>query len=154
MRLLSAPWNPNPFFQEIGESKEKGSLIEFPLGLGHATAPDQLIHQWKRSESHHDFIAALKANERPEDCYQLPIFDSLWALSRGEDAEAPSSAEQTEAAAAGFRYLVVWRAGFDVLRQAGIEIDREQTIQKLRTWFGEPVKADDQLVIWAIGEGL
>ena len=150
--LLSAPWTPNPFFTEIGEIDAKGSLIEFPLGLGHATAPDQLIHQWKRSESHHDFIAALKSNERPEDCYQLPIFDPLWTLSRGEITEGPSQEEKTEAFQAGFRYLVVWRAGFDVLRQAGIEIDREQTIRRLRTWFGTPTRADDQLVIWTLRE--
>ena len=151
LHLLSAPWTPHPFFTEIGTAETKGSLIEFPLGLGHATAPDQLIHGWKRSESHHDFIAALKANERPEDCYQLSIFDPLWTLSQGTATEGPSPRDKDEAIRSGFRYLVVWRAGFDVLRQAGIDIDREQSIRTLRTWFGEPSIADDQLVVWTLG---
>ena len=150
MHLLTAPWNPHPFFEQLGKEQAAGALLEFPLGLGHATAPDQLIHQRKRSESHHDYIAALQSNNRPEDCYQLPIFDSLWDLSRGAQSAGPSAAEIQDAHNAGFQYLVLWRAGFDVLRQAGLNVDREQSIRKLRGWFGEPTVSDDVLVVWTL----
>jgi hypothetical protein len=150
MHLLTAPWDPHPFFEQLAEDESPGSIIEFPLGLGHATAPDQLVHKWKRSESHHDFIAALKDGEKPEDCYQLPIFSPLWDLSRGDSPQGPSTASISGATQAGFEYLIVWRSGFDVLRQAGIDIDREKSIRTLRKWFGTPLLADEQLVVWAI----
>lgn len=152
MHLLTAPWAPHPFFEQLAEADTPGAIIEFPLGLGHATAPDQLVHGWKRSESHHDFIAALKAGERPEDCYQLPIFTPLWDLSRGDNPQGPSAANISGAARAGFQYLIVWRSGFDVLHQAGIDVDREGSIRTLRNWFGPPILADEQLVVWALEE--
>ena len=40
MHLLNAPWTPHPFFQQLGDEQGSGALLEFPLGLGHATAPD------------------------------------------------------------------------------------------------------------------
>ena len=150
MEILKAEWQPHAFFQGLAESPEPGALLEFPVGLGHATAPHQLIHEWKRSESHHDFIAALKANERPEDCLTSPIFDSLWALSRGEDSAGPSIADIADAKRAGFRHLVVYRAGFDVLRQAGISADREGSIQVLRRSLGDPIVNDDHLVVFSL----
>ena len=50
-------------------------------------------------------------------------------------------------------HLVLWRAGFDVLRQAGLDVDREQSIRQLRGWFGEPTISDDVLVVWTLGDG-
>ena len=150
MTILSAEWEPHSFFQKIAKDPNPGALIEFPVGLGHATAPHQLIHEWKRSESHHDMIAALKANQRPEDCLTSSIFDSLWAISRGEASEGPTASEITEARRDGFRYLVVHKAGFDVLRQAGLSVDRERSIQILRSQLGDPLVHDDSLVVFSL----
>lgn len=152
MTILTAAWSPHPFFERIANEANPGAILEFPVGLGHATAPEQIVHGWKRSESHHDAIAGLKANQRPEDCLQLSIFDSLWEMSRGDLEQLPSPAELSEATESGFRYLVVWRAGFDVLRQAGIDIDRERSIRGLRRVLGTPIVSDDQLVVWALGD--
>lgn len=148
MRVMTADWQPHAFFEELAQDDAPGALIEFPLGLGHATAPNQLIHGWKRSESHHDFIAALKDNNRPEDCLQLPIFDALWDMSRGLTATLPSETDIAQARRSGFRYLVVYRAGFDVLTQAGISIDRKQSIQRLRTALGPPTVNDETIVVF------
>jgi hypothetical protein len=152
MTILTAAWSPHPFFERLANEANPGAILEFPVGLGHATAPEQIVHGWKRSESHHDAIAGLKANQRPEDCLQLSIFDSLWEMSRGDLEQLPSPAELSEATESGFRYLVVWRAGFDVLRQAGIDIDRERSIRGLRRVLGTPIVSDDQLVVWALGD--
>ena len=99
-----------------------------------------------------DTVAGLKANQRPEDCMQSSIFDSLWAMSRGDLEARPNPEQLNEATESGFRYLVVWRAGFDVLRQAGIDIDRERSIRSLRTVLGAPIVSDDQIVVWTLGE--
>ena len=152
LHLLTAAWTPHAFFSTLAEAEEPGALLEFPVGLGHATAPFQLVHGWDRSESHHDTIAGLKANQRPEDCFQLPIFDDLWAMSRGDTSALPSAEDLQEARAAGFQYLVVYRAGFDVLNQAGIDVDREMSIRALARALGEPQINDDTLVVFALGD--
>jgi hypothetical protein len=152
MVIQTAAWSPHPFFERLADEPNPGAIIEFPVGLGHATAPEQIVHGWKRSESHHDSIAGLKANQRPDDCMQGSIFDSLWEMSRGDLERLPSPAELSEATESGFRYLVVWRAGFDVLRQAGIDIDRELSIRGLRSVLGTPIVSDDTIVVWALGE--
>jgi hypothetical protein len=59
-----------------------------------------------------------------------------------------------EARRAGFRYLVVYRAGFDVLTQAGIKIDRYESIQRLKTAFGPPIVDDDMLVVFSLESAL
>ena len=58
----------------------------------------------------------------------------------------------TEAREAGFKYLVVYRAGFDVLNQAGIDVDREMSIRALARSLGEPQINDDNLVVFRLGE--
>ena len=120
------------------------------MGLGHATAAEQLVHGQHRSESHHDAIAALKANQRPEDCLQSDIFDALWPLSRGDLSQAPSADQIAAARTDGFTHFIVWRSGFDVLNQAGIDADRERTIRVLRRSLGAPVVADDTLLAWEL----
>lgn len=152
MRILTSEWSPHPFLSQLAERPSGGALIEFPVGLGHATAAEQLIHGRKRSESHHDAIAALQSDQRPEDCLQSDIFDSLWPLSQGDLTALPSPAQLQSAQDDGFSHLIVWRAGFDVLQQAGIGIDRERTIRALRRRLGAPVVADDQLVAWELGQ--
>jgi hypothetical protein len=149
-RILTTDWEPHPFLESLAESSDDGALIEFPVGLGHATAAAQLVHERRRSESHHDAIAALKANQRPEDCLQSDIFDSLWPLSQGDLTAAPTEAQVNAAVADGFSHLVLWRSGFDVLHQAGIDADRERTIRVLRVSLGTPVVADDEIVVWKL----
>ena len=78
--------------------------------------------------------------------------DSLWPLSQGDLTALPSPAQLQSAQDDGFSHLIVWRAGFDVLQQAGIGIDRERTIRALRRRLGAPVVADDQLVAWELGQ--
>jgi hypothetical protein len=150
MTILSADWKSHSFFEQLANADTPQAILEFPVGLGHATAPHQLIHEWRRSESHHDYIAALKADERPEDCYTSPIFDSLWPLSQGRDVAGPSPSDLTDAFHDGFRYLVVYKAGFDVLRQAGIAIDRARSIRTLRRSFGTPLINDRDIVVFAV----
>ena len=150
LHMLTAPWSPHPFFSALSEADEPGAILEFPVGLGHATAPYQLVHGWKRSESHHDTIAGLKADQRPEDCFRLPIFDDLWAMSRGNAGAVPSPEDVEEAFRSGFKYLVVYRAGFDVLTQAGLSVDRERSIRALRQSLGSPMVNDDDLVVFSL----
>lgn len=149
-RILMSDWNPHPFLTELATNPNGGAIIEFPVGLGHATAAEQLVHGRNRSESHHDAIAALKANQRPEDCLQSSIFDALWPLSRGDLTQTPTPDHVSAARAEGFSHLILWRSGFDVLNQAGIDADREQTIRVLRSSLGTPVAADDTLVAWEL----
>ena len=149
-RILTSEWNPHPFLTVLAESPNAGAIIEFPVGLGHATAAEQLVHGQHRSESHHDAIAALKANQRPEDCLQSDIFDALWPLSRGDLSQAPSADQIAAARTDGFTHFIVWRSGFDVLNQAGIDADRERTIRVLRRSLGAPVVADDTLLAWEL----
>jgi hypothetical protein len=151
LRVLTADWQPHPFFEELAQDPAPGALVEFPVGLGHATAPDQLIHGWRRSASHHDMIAALRDNNFPEDCLQLPMLKTLWEMSRGNTSVAISADDISEAKRAGFRYLVVYRAGFDVLMQGGVPIDREGSLRHLRSTFGMPVVDDASLVVFALG---
>ena len=149
-RILMSDWNPHPFLTELATNPNGGAIIEFPVGLGHATAAEQLVHGRNRSESHHDAIAALKANQRPEDCLQSSIFDALWPLSRGDLTQTPTPDQLSAARAEGFSHLILWRSGFDVLNQAGLDADREQTIRVLRSTLGTPVAADDTLVAWEL----
>ena len=123
------------------------------------TAPAQLVHQKRRSESHHDLVAQLRSGEPPEDCLTLPFLQALWDWSRPTPwtgpRPAPASAEPAavhQAYRAGFRYLIAWRAGFDMLRQAGLDVDREQSIARLTSVLGPPLVSDDTLVAWAIPE--
>ena len=149
----------NPFIAQLAAEDGDFSIIEFPVGRGHATAPAQLIHGRARSESHHDGIAGLQQGLPPEDCLQLPMLQALWDLSRG-DAPAPtgprpvqpdmSAQAIAQAHAAGFRYLVAWRPGFDVLNQAGINVDREVSLRQLRRILGPPVYRDETIEAWAI----
>jgi hypothetical protein len=155
--LLHAEYAPHPFISQLGAEPGDFAIIEFPVGLGHATAPAQLIHQKRRSESHHDLVAQLRSGEPPEDCLTLPFLQALWDWSRAEPwrgpRPSPASAEPAavyQAYRAGFRYLIAWRAGFDMLRQAGIPIDREGSIARLTGVLGAPVFADDTLVAWTI----
>jgi len=162
MEMLSAPWSPHPFVEQLGEATDKQSIIEFPVGLGHATAPAQLVHGWKRSESHHDMVSGLQNNQMPEDCLQLPFLSALWDYSRGASAlttqqspERPIAASVAPAAIAeahdsGFRYVVAWRAGFDMLRQAGIDVDREVAIGQVSNVLGPPFLNDEILTVWEI----
>ncbi|GEM_PF-3373201 len=149
-RILMSDWDPHPFLTELASDPDGGAIIEFPVGLGHATAAEQLIHGRKRSESHHDAIAALKEDQRPEDCLQSSIFDALWPLSQGDLTQLPTNAHLSAARADGFSHLVLWRSGFDVLNQAGIEADRERTIRALRRTLGSPVASDETLVAWEL----
>jgi hypothetical protein len=138
------------------------TLFRHPVGLGHATAPAQLVHGWKRSESHHDMVSGLRDNQMPEDCLQLPFLSALWDYSRGskvlttqESPERPIAASVTPAAIAqahesGFRYVVAWRAGFDMLRQAGIDVDREVAIGQVSKVLGPPFLNDKTLTVWEI----
>jgi hypothetical protein len=162
MEMLSAPWSPHPFIEQLGDADDKQAIIEFPVGLGHATAPAQLVHGWKRSESHHDLVAGLRDNQMPEDCLQLPFLSALWDYSRGADTlttqespdrPVPASVQPSAIAQAhesGFRYVVAWRAGFDVLRQAGIEVDREVAIGQVSALLGPPFLNDQILTVWEI----
>ena len=47
---------------------------------------------------------------------------------------------------------MVYRAGFDVLNQAGIDVDREMSIRALARALGEPQINDDTLVVFALGD--
>jgi len=159
--LLYAPWTPHAFITQLAEAEDKQAIIEFPVGLGHATAPAQLVHGWRRSESHHDYVSALQADRPPDDCLQLPFLQALWDISRGAplhtqpNADRPIASAQDPAAIrsahdAGFRYVVGWRAGFDVLRQAGIDVDREQAIGQVTKVLGNPIVSDETLSVWRI----
>ncbi len=149
----------HPFLAQLADEAGDFSIIEFPVGLGHATASAQLLHGKKRSESHHDGISGLLQGLPPEDCLQLPFLQALWDLSRG-DAPAPTgprpiqpstSPEAIEQAhQAGFRYLVAWRPGFDVLSQAGLSIDREVALRQIRRLLGPPVYRDETIEAWMI----
>jgi hypothetical protein len=157
---LHTPHEPHPFMVQLGEMPEDFAIIEFPVGLGHATAPAQLVHQKRRSESHHDLIAQLKNGEPPQDCLRLSFLQGLWDWSREAPWTGPrpvaasvEPAAIAEAYRSGFRYVIAWRAGFDVLRQAGISIDRVSSIRRLSGILGPPVFSDDTLVAWTIPEG-
>lgn len=151
-RILTSEWQPHSFLTELAQTPDGGALIEFPVGLGHATAAEQLVHGRKRSESHHDAIAALKSDQRPEDCLQSDIFDALWPLSQGDLTQTPTPEQVQSAIDDGFSHLILWRSGFDVLHQAGIDIDRERTIWALRRALGEPTVSDDTMVVWELNQ--
>jgi hypothetical protein len=159
LELPHTAFSVHPFIAQLAEEPGDFGIIEFPVGLGHATAPAQLIHQKARSESHHDGIAGLLQGIPPEDCLQLPLLQALWDLSRG-DAPAPtgprpiapdmSAAAFATAHAAGFRYLVAWRPGFDVLSQAGLDVDREVALRQIRRRLGAPIYRDETIEAWAL----
>ncbi len=157
--LLHTAYDPHPFIEQLADEPGDFAIIEFPVGLGHATAPAQLVHQKRRSESHHDLVAPLRSGEPPADCLTPPFLQALWDWSRPTPwtgpRPAPASAEPAavhQAYRAGFRYLIAWRAGFDMLRQAGLDVDREQSIARLTSVLGPPLVSDDTLVAWAIPE--
>jgi hypothetical protein len=103
----------------------------------------------------------LKNNTPPEDCYQLPMLQALWDISRADPLNTVANTERPIASslapdaihaahAAGFRYVVGWRGGFDVLRQAGIEVDPEVAIRRVSNALGRPIRVDEKLVVWEI----
>jgi len=161
MTLPHTAHSPHPFVAQLAQEPGDFAIIEFPVGLGHATAPAQITHGKRRSESHHDSIAQLQQGLPPEDCLQLPFLQALWDLSRGRNAGLggprpmePSAAPAAiaQAYAEGFRYLVAWRPGFDVLEQAGLDVDREETLAEIRRRLGAPIFRDKDIEAWRIPE--
>ncbi len=161
LTLPHTAYTDHPFMLQLAAEPGDFGIIEFPVGLGHATAPAQLVHGKKRSASHHDGIAQLQQGLPPQDCLQLPFLQALWDLSRGT-APAPTGPREiqpsaapaaiAEAHRAGFRYLVAWRPGFDVLNQAGLDVDREVALRQIRRLLGPPVYRDETIEAWVIPE--
>jgi hypothetical protein len=159
LSLTHTAYTPHPFIAQLAAEPGDFAIIEFPVGLGHATAPAQIVHGKARSESHHDGIAGLQQGLPPQDCMQLPVLQGLWDLSRGDSPAvqvprevAPSLTAEAfaEAHQAGFRYLVAWRPGFDVLSQQGIPVDREVALRAIRRRLGPPIFADETIEAWPI----
>ena len=156
-RLPLHPWEVSPFLWELGASPSTAGIIELPAGLGHATSVLQVIHQQRRSDLHHDELHRLQGGlPPPPHCFTLPLLQAAWYIGQ-QSPQAAAAVEAgltpdaiAQATAAGFRYIVLYPAGYQLLRQQGSAIQQGNVEAILRNSLGAPIHTDAQVRVWAL----
>jgi len=139
-------WEPWTFHERLAGELGPGAIIELPLGLGRTLGGFQAIHGRARADQHRDAVLELRRAAPPPSCYQEPLLTTLWSL--GRDPEAPAvlnAGEVSSAAQAGFRWVVVYADGYEVMERYGIHHELERIQSTLDSSLGPPVHADDRI---------
>ncbi len=168
-------FRPHPFFLELAEEEADDGLIELPLGLGHSSAPQQLVHGRVRADAHADDFGALQLGQAPRaGCFAQGLVLDLWGFGCEREAgweRINRSAPQVRAASAasavftpgavrraldqGFGRLVVYPEAYrslEVESDGTLRCDLEALELALVGVLGEPTHRDDQLWAWSLAD--
>lgn len=148
------PWNPSPFFEQLRQEPGNFSIVELPMGEGHATAVYQVVHERPRAEGHHDLLKTISDLEPPETCYKHPFLRALWRYEREVAWKGQESTLDPElivqAVDAGFRYLVLYPEAYAARVVPGRVKEPVELEKDLRIRLGPPIFEDATLVAWRL----
>lgn len=157
--LLEHPWDPPAGIRQIAADPEPGIVVELPVGIGHASALLQVVHQKDRSEGHHDLRAAIfSGGQTPPGCYELPFLEALWGLGRRDRHAAAEAAIDPAidpaaihgAYAAGVRYVVLYPELMRQLFPRDTPVDGRGVQAALTRTLGAPIQQDTETVVWRL----
>jgi hypothetical protein len=115
-----------------------GAVIDLPLGLGSGTNFLQLLDERPRANP-----AVGDGSRRMPGCVTDPFVRALWNLGMPGVAP-PGSDALTGAAARGFRYVVLWPAGY------GRGFDGDAARSWLTSAVGAPVHEGRDALVWEL----
>lgn len=158
LRFHPNPWKPSPFFYQLRDEPGNFSIVELPMGEGHATAVYQVVHERPRAEGHHDLLKSISDSEPPETCYQHPFLRALWRYEReiawnGQDSTIDPALDPAligQAVDAGFRYLLLYPEAYGARVVPGRVKEPVALEKDLRKRLGPPVFEDETLLAWRL----